>query len=136
VCRQSIPSHWRITLTAQPVACLATVIDVYYPTYAVVYKPSKGSRPGIAVSSYSVVFNRRTRPPGPGQTLHRDHGLQPLHHQVWASTSLLGENRAAQKGVFHLNIRISNPLFIDVCAAFAAENGLKSRNVEKRINAV
>jgi hypothetical protein len=44
--------------------------------------------------------------------------------------------RAAQTGVFHLDIRISNRLFIDVCAAVAAETGLKSRNVEKRINAV
>jgi hypothetical protein len=39
-------------------------------------------------------------------------------------------------GVFHLDIRISNWLFIDVCAAFAAETGRKSRNVEKRINAI
>jgi hypothetical protein len=45
-------------------------------------------------------------------------------------------NRAAQKGVFHLDVRICNRLFIDICAAFAAETGLKSRNVEKRINAV
>jgi hypothetical protein len=49
---------------------------------------------------------------------------------------MLYENRGAQTGVFHLDIRISNWLFIDVCAAFAAETGLKSRNVEKRINAV
>jgi hypothetical protein len=47
-----------------------------------------------------------------------------------------GDNRAAQTGVFELDIRISNPLFIDVCTSFAAETGLKCRNVEKRINAV
>jgi hypothetical protein len=45
-------------------------------------------------------------------------------------------NRAAQTGVFDLDIRIFNRPFIDVCKAFAAETGLKSRNVEKRINAV
>jgi hypothetical protein len=44
--------------------------------------------------------------------------------------------RAAQTGVFELDIRISNPLFIDVCTSFAAETGVKCRNVEKRINAV
>jgi hypothetical protein len=44
--------------------------------------------------------------------------------------------RAAQTGVFDLDIRISNRPFIDVCKSFAAETGLKSRNVEKRINAV
>jgi hypothetical protein len=44
--------------------------------------------------------------------------------------------RAAQTGVFDLDIRISDRLFIDVCKSFAAETGLKSRNVEKRINAV
>jgi hypothetical protein len=44
--------------------------------------------------------------------------------------------RAAQTGVFDLDIRISNPPFIDVCNSVAAETGLKSRNVEKRINAV
>jgi hypothetical protein len=45
-------------------------------------------------------------------------------------------NRAAQPGVFDFDIRISNRPFIDVCESFAAETGLKSRNVEKRINAV
>jgi hypothetical protein len=45
-------------------------------------------------------------------------------------------NRAAQTGVFDLDIRISNRPFIDVCKSFAAETGLQSRNVEKRINAV
>jgi hypothetical protein len=45
-------------------------------------------------------------------------------------------SRAAQTGVFDLDIRISNWPFIDVCQSFAAETGLKSRNVEKRINAV
>jgi hypothetical protein len=44
--------------------------------------------------------------------------------------------RAAQTGVFDLDIRISNRLFIDVCTSCAAETGLNSRNVEKRINAV
>jgi hypothetical protein len=44
--------------------------------------------------------------------------------------------RAAQTGVFNLDIRISNRPFIDVCKSFAAETGLKSRKVEKRINAV
>jgi hypothetical protein len=45
-------------------------------------------------------------------------------------------SRAAQMGVFDLDIRISNRLFIDVCTSCAAETGLNSRNVEKRINAV
>jgi hypothetical protein len=45
-------------------------------------------------------------------------------------------NRAAQTGVFDLDIRISNRPFIDVCKSIAAETGLKSRNFEKRINAV
>jgi hypothetical protein len=44
--------------------------------------------------------------------------------------------RAAQMGVFDLDIRISNWPFIDVGKAFAAETGLKSKNVEKRINAL
>jgi hypothetical protein len=44
--------------------------------------------------------------------------------------------RAAQTGVFDLDIQISNRPFIDVCKSFAAETGLKSRNIEKRINAV
>jgi hypothetical protein len=52
------------------------------------------------------------------------------------STGHAMPNRAAQTGVFHLDIRISNRLFIAVCAAVAAETGLKSRNVEKIINAV
>jgi hypothetical protein len=43
-------------------------------------------------------------------------------------------NRAAQIGVFDLDIRISNRPSIDVCKSFAAKTGLKSRNVEKRIN--
>jgi hypothetical protein len=43
--------------------------------------------------------------------------------------------RAAHTGVFDLDIRISNRPFIDVCKSFAAETGLESRNVEKRINA-
>jgi hypothetical protein len=45
-------------------------------------------------------------------------------------------NRAAQTGVFDLDIRIFNRLFIDVCTSCAAETGLKYRNIEKRINAV
>jgi hypothetical protein len=44
-------------------------------------------------------------------------------------------NRSAQTGVFDLDIRISNRPSIDICKSFAAETGLKSRNVEKRINA-
>jgi hypothetical protein len=44
--------------------------------------------------------------------------------------------RAAQTGVFDLDIRISNRPFIDVCMSFAAETCLQSRNVEKAINAV
>jgi hypothetical protein len=52
------------------------------------------------------------------------------------SGSAPSANRAAQTGVFELDIRISNPLFIDVCTSFAAETGLKCRNVEKRINGV
>jgi hypothetical protein len=34
-----------------------------------------------------------------------------------------------------MDIRISNRPSIDVCKSFAAKTGLKSRNVEKRINA-
>jgi hypothetical protein len=44
--------------------------------------------------------------------------------------------RAVQTGVFDLDIRIANQPFIDVCKSFAAETGLKSRNVEKGINPV
>jgi hypothetical protein len=44
--------------------------------------------------------------------------------------------RAAQMGVFDLDIRISNRPVIDVGKSFAAETGLKSRKVEKRINSV
>jgi hypothetical protein len=43
---------------------------------------------------------------------------------------------AAQAGVVKLDIRIYNQPYIDVCEELAAETGLKSRNVEKRINAV
>jgi hypothetical protein len=51
-------------------------------------------------------------------------------------SNLHSANRAARTGVVDLDIRISNRPFIDVCKPFAAETGLKSRNVEKRINAV
>jgi hypothetical protein len=44
--------------------------------------------------------------------------------------------RAAQMGVFVLDIRILNRLCIDVRTSCAAETGHKSRNVEKAINAV
>jgi hypothetical protein len=44
--------------------------------------------------------------------------------------------RGAQTGVFELDIRIFNPPYIHSCKSLAAETGLKSRNVEKRINAV
>jgi hypothetical protein len=44
--------------------------------------------------------------------------------------------RGAQTAVFELDIRISNPPYIDVCQPLASEAGLKSRNVEKRINPV
>jgi hypothetical protein len=44
--------------------------------------------------------------------------------------------RAAQTGVLDLDIRISNRPFIHICKSFAAQTGLKYRNVEKRINAV
>ncbi|KAA8902709.1 hypothetical protein FN846DRAFT_986313, partial [Sphaerosporella brunnea] len=44
-------------------------------------------------------------------------------------------SRAAQTGVFDLDIRIFNRLFIDVCKQFDAETGLKSINVEKNKNA-
>jgi hypothetical protein len=45
-------------------------------------------------------------------------------------------NRGAQTAVFELDIRISNPPYIDVCQSLASEAGHKSRNGEKRINAV
>jgi hypothetical protein len=44
--------------------------------------------------------------------------------------------RGAQTGVFELDIRISNPPYIHRSKSLAAETGRKSRNVEKRINAV
>jgi hypothetical protein len=46
------------------------------------------------------------------------------------------DNRVSQTGVFDLDIRICNRLFIDVCTSCAAKTGLKSRTVEKGINAV
>jgi hypothetical protein len=52
------------------------------------------------------------------------------------SNSSTKPSRAAEPGVFDLDIRISNWSFIDACKSFEAETGLKSRNVEKRINAV
>jgi methylase of polypeptide subunit release factors len=52
------------------------------------------------------------------------------------SAKLNTPNRGAQTAVFELDIRISNPPYIDVCQSLASETGLKSRNVEKRINAV
>jgi hypothetical protein len=58
----------------------------------------------------------------------RDGGEGQLEHSE--------RNRAAQTGIFDLDIRISDRLFIDVCKPFASETGLRSRNVEKRINAV
>jgi hypothetical protein len=62
---------------------------------------------------------------------------KPAYLETDASNAAYaGVISAGQTGVFHLDIRISNRLFIDVCAAVAAETGLKSRNVEKRINAV
>jgi hypothetical protein len=45
-------------------------------------------------------------------------------------------NRGAQTAVFELDIRISNQPYIDVCQSLASETGLKSRNVEKGVNAV
>jgi hypothetical protein len=45
-------------------------------------------------------------------------------------------SRAAQTGVFDLDIRISNRPFIDVYTSCAAETGLTSRNVENGITAV
>jgi hypothetical protein len=45
-------------------------------------------------------------------------------------------NGGAQTAVFELDIRISNLPYIDVCQSLAAETGRKSRNVEKRMNAV
>jgi hypothetical protein len=44
--------------------------------------------------------------------------------------SLQTRIRAAQTGVFDLDIRISHRPFIDVCKSFASETGLKSRNSE------
>jgi hypothetical protein len=40
--------------------------------------------------------------------------------------------RGAQTAVFELDIRISNPPYIDVCESLASEAGLKSRNVENK----
>jgi hypothetical protein len=39
--------------------------------------------------------------------------------------------RAAQTGVFDLEIRISNRPFIDISKSFVAQTGLKYRNAEK-----
>jgi hypothetical protein len=57
--------------------------------------------------------------------------IEPMHTVYSMLTS-----RGAQTAVFKLDIRISNPLYIDVCQSLASGAGLKSRNVEKRINAV
>jgi hypothetical protein len=47
-----------------------------------------------------------------------------------------GNIRGAQTGTFEQDIRIYNQPYINVCRSGPAETGLKSRNVEKRINAV
>jgi hypothetical protein len=61
----------------------------------------------------------------------------PIHIEFLdAQLGLVLATGAAQTGVFDLDIRISNRLFMAVCTSCAAETGLKSRNVEKRINAV
>jgi hypothetical protein len=43
------------------------------------------------------------------------------------------QHRGSQTAVFELDIRHSNPPYIDVGKSLASEDGLKSRNVEKRI---
>jgi hypothetical protein len=74
--------------------------------------------------------------------VRRNHGkiygrwLPPTKIEATEKVQAQVANRAAQTGVFDLDIRISNRPFIDVCKSFAAETGLKSKNVEKRINAV
>jgi hypothetical protein len=64
------------------------------------------------------------------------HGRISCETSRFPSISNQIANRAAQTGVFELDIRNSNWLFIDVCKTFAAETGLKRRNVETKINAV
>jgi hypothetical protein len=64
---------------------------------------------------------------------HNKAGFSPIS-VLWEIAD--DDNRAAQTGVFDLDIPIFNRLFIDVCTSCGAETGLKSRNVEKRINAV
>jgi hypothetical protein len=49
---------------------------------------------------------------------------------------LVKHMRGAQTGTFEQDIRIYNQPYINVCRSGPAETGLKSRNVEKRINAV
>jgi hypothetical protein len=55
------------------------------------------------------------------------------HIKLWSPYEPTG-NRGAQTAVFELDSRISKPPYIDVCQSLASETGLKSRNVEKRIN--
>jgi tRNA1(Val) A37 N6-methylase TrmN6 len=45
------------------------------------------------------------------------------------------QHRGSQTAVFELDIRLSNPPYIDVGQSLASEAGLESRNVEKTTNA-
>jgi hypothetical protein len=56
--------------------------------------------------------------------------------EIFSTTTLASTHRGAQTAVFELDIRIFNLPYIDVCQSLASETGLKSINVEKRINAV
>jgi hypothetical protein len=64
-----------------------------------------------------------------------DSGGKAFRSTIYPVTCSQIAIRAAQTGVFDLDIRVSNRPSIDVCTSFAAKTGLKSRNVEKRINA-
>jgi hypothetical protein len=75
----------------------------------------------------------RTRMGGGGGVSRKSEERQ---HPAKRKKGNSGNIRAAQTGVFDLDIRISNRPFIDICKSFAAQTGLKYRNVEKGINAV
>jgi hypothetical protein len=73
----------------------------------------------------------------PGRSSMAGHMSGPLSNRPTKIVFTNGPTiRAAQTGVFDVDIRISNRPFIDICKSFAAQPSLKYRNVEKRINAL
>jgi hypothetical protein len=107
-------------LTAQRAPCEKAIRHSAIPTNVRALGPPRG-RHNCPVFAHCIVHRRALKPQ-----------MRDQKTEVAAST----DSRAAQTGVFDLDIRISYLLFIDVCTSCAAETGLKSRNVEKRIKAV